>query len=438
MPYLSDLCGTSVIVFVYEQQDITFKKKPLHSCELVFRLSQPPCEIFKHVKYLQNGFKICLSDPTDLKEAQTQFEQKLNLLNTIFGTVGRSEFINSVSFKCDTFIKNIKKNIRNEHGRLIPAYEVKSIFAEALTDYLMTFGIDVKCNIGRGTLYVGDEVVVNSGITQNTNLSSGVIEFLGFKAAPLFLRLYNEEFYKAPSGSYESGAWLNKLGDTPMELGYSALILDSLESFIKKMTQICDKNVAENNGVLQLLRTTSEIKEKISIELKSMLTPAEFDPKVVLSDARIKNSDSYKEIESLGLGENAMIQFSKYEAPRILLNEISVFIGAREFYIFNPDKANEKAENSGYVDELYVEHIALPHTKTRKAMLALKKVLEDPNSLGSFLFDAERIKLNIAGNSDYDHHLEEFKNERQYIDVCSGAKFPLVNQGEIIRFVIQL
>lgn len=438
MSNLSELCGSSVVVFVHDQHDITFKKKPLHSYELVFRLKHPPCEIFKHVKYLQNGFKISLSNPLDLKEAQSHFEQKLNLLNSILGKLGSMDLISAVALKCDVFIKKIKENIRNERKRLLPAYEIKSIFAEALTDYLFTLGLEVRCNIGRGTLYVGDEVVVNSGITQSTNLSLGIIDFLGFKANSKFVHIYNEEYYKAPSGTYESGAWLNKLGDLPFELGYSTLILESLESFIKTMLHIFGKENVEDDNVFQLLRSTSEIREKLNSELESILTPSEFNPKALLTDTRIKNSDTYKEIEYLGLGENAMNHFSNYEAPRILLSELSTFIGAKDFYIFSPKKANEREENSGYVDELYIEHVELPHAKTRKAMLAFKKALEDSNSLASFFFNAERIKLNVAGNSDYDHHLDEFKNERQYIDVCLGAKFPLVNQGEIIRFVIQL
>lgn len=438
MTYLSDLNGTSCSVLIHSVQDLTFKKKPVRSTELFFRLHTPPSPFLKHINYFGNGFKICLTDPMDDNAAQIEFERKINELNTVLGHLAEEALITFVVAQCTNMLNDIANNLRDENGKLKGSYEVKSIFSDALVMHLRTYDIEARCNIGRGTLYLGDDVLVNSGITQQTTLSSGIIDFLGFRTSQPAEYQYMLEYSKAPTGSYEAGSWSNKLGDKPLALSFSIMVLDALERFVTTTVKLAGLSIDDNSFLSTSLRSAIEQKKAMQQEYDSMIQVTEFETTQLLSNKAVQTNESYQELLSLGLGEAATQCFAKDEAPKILLQELANSIGASKAFIFNAQERSEEWSKHGMDDEFYLPHVTLPHQKTRKGMLAFKKALTDTNSWASVFFDPNKLKLNVASTADYDQHFEEITNQREMLDVCLGARYPLVKPGDVVRFIFKL
>jgi hypothetical protein len=435
MIYLSGLNGVAVPVYIHTSQDTNFNKKPVRSIELVFRLHNPPTPFLSHIQYFGRGFKICLIDPNDDNAAKIEFERKINELNTVMGHIAEGSFVHFVTAECGQFLESIESNLRGERDILKGAHEVKRLFSDSLVKHLRTNGIEAICNIGRGSLYLGDEVVINSGITQGTTLSTGIIEFLGFKLSSYDTNQYMAEYYKAPHGAYESGSWLNKLGDKPLMLSYSILVLNALKSFLERMSVLTEK-IIEEDGFLSSAKSNAHEQADIAqTELDKLIVTSKFDTNVLLADERVQRSDAYIELTLLGLGEAAKQEFAKQEAAMILLNELAVFLGAKSVRVFNPQQVEEANDKYGHYDEFYGPHVTLPNQKTRKGMLAFQKQLGDPNSLASFLFDADKLKLNVSETASYDHEYDRITDHIEMLDVCMGAKPPLVERGDVIRFV---
>lgn len=438
MKCFSELNGTTVPVHIYTADDSFFKKKSVRTVDLLFRLHGVVSPIFAHINLYHGGFKLCLTDPSDDNAAQIEFERQINQLNGMLVLLAEKSFVESVIKQCDSVLQAIDTNVRGDKGELRPAYEVKSLFSEALVEYLNARGIEARCNIGRGTLYVGEDVIINSGITSNSSISGGIIDFLGFKFSATSQLQYVNEYHKAPKGFYTPGSWTNKLGDKPFELGLSVLVLDALESFITRTASLIGLSLDNDDFIAQSLKAASDRKIALQDELNCLLELAEFDPKTVLSSNIVQNHQLYIELTELDLGEAAKLLFAQKDAPRILLSHLAGTIGAAKAEIIHPsDKAEEEHRNSDF-DEHGKPHVALPNVKTRRGLLSFKNELNDANSLASFLFEARRMRINVASTAYYDQQGEILKEEWELVDVCFGAKFPLVKRGEIVRFWFKL
>lgn len=438
MKCFSELNGTSVPVHVHAHQDILFKKKPVCRYELVFRIQGEVSPFFSHINHYGGEFKICLIDPSDESAAQAEFERKINELNGVLLLLSNESFINSVIVKCESVLKGIDTYVRGENGNLRPAYEVRSLFSDALVSYLKTKGIEAKCNIQRGTLYVGGDVIINSGITYSTPLSAGIIDFVGFKSTADSLRHYMDEYHKAPIGLYEPGSWTNRLGDRPFAVGLSLLILEALEGFLTKAPGVIGLATQDSVCVSVALQSTLERKAALQKEHDSLFQVLEFDTKPLLTHEVVQAHDLYKELMELGLGDVAKWHFAQKEAPMILLKYLASAIGATDVVVYHPHDEYERANKNGFFDEDSGPHVALPNTKTRKGMMALKNALNDSNSLASCFFDASRLRLNVASSFDYDQQRNEVVTEWELVDVCMGVKSPLVRTGELVRFIFEL
>jgi hypothetical protein len=435
MIYLSELNGVAVPVYIHTSKDTTFKKKPVRSIELVFRLHNPPTPFLSHIQYFGRGFKICLTEPNDDNAAKIEFERKINELNTVMGHIAGGSFVHFVTAECGQFLENIESNLRGERDILKGAHEVKRLFSDSLVKHLRTNGIEASCNIGRGSLYLGDEVVINSGITQETTLSTGIIEFLGFKLSSYATNQYMAEYYKAPHGAYESGSWLNKLGDKPLVLSYSILVLNALKGFLERMSVLTGKIIEEDGFLSSAINNAHEQINLKQIELDKLIVLSKFDIHRLLADKRVRCSETYHELTLLGLGEAAKQEFAKKEGAMILLKELAEFLGADRVCVFNPQKVEEENDRYGRFDEFYGPHVTLPDQKTRKGMIAFKKQLDDPSSLACFLFEADKLKLNVSETASYDQEYDRVTDHKEMLDVCMGAKAPLAERGDVIRFV---
>lgn len=438
MANLAELNGVAVPVYIHTSKDNTFKKKPVRSVELFFRLHNPATPFLSHIQYFGRGFKICLTEPSDDNAAKIEFERKINELNTVMGLIAESGFVHFLTAECGQFLENIESNLHDEHGNLKGAHEVKRLFSDSLVKHLRTNGVEASCNIGRGSLYLGDEVVINSGITQGTSLSTGIIEFSGFKLISYATNQYLSERDKAPSGNYEVGLWLNKHGDKPLVLSYSILVLNALKGFLERMAILTGKVIDEDGFFSSTISNIHEQASLKQIEFDKLIISPKFDTHSLLADERVQNSEAYQELTLLGLGETAKEEFAKKEGAKLLLEYLAKSLGAERAYVFNPHQVEEQNERHGWFDEFYGSHVALPNQKTRKGMLALKTALEDPNSLASFFFDADKLKLNVAETARYDQEYDRPTDLTEMLDICLGGRPPLIDRGDIVRFIFDL
>lgn len=437
MANLAKLNGTTVPVDLYLSNDKSFKK-PHGTAELVVRFQTPPSVLLTSVHCYKAGFKINIDDPSDLKEAQRVFERKLNQLNdSVIHLDGRG-LIDKVITRVHKEIDNCSGNLRDPDGNLIGAHTVRGLLATEIEKLLAENGIESKCNIGRGTLYSGDDVIINSSITQGTSLNVGIIKFLGFEPHSVTEKQYLDEYYKAPRGSYQDGAWCNKQGDKHLEAAYKILCCDTLIRFLNTHSKLCGIDIKNDSFISDTIDSVSNLQKKLQEEFEGLITSSKSEVKYLLDDSRVKNSRVYQEITQLSLGDAAIKSFVDEEAPFILLNALAKDLGAKRAFKIHPHRSEIEESKTGYFDEFYGPHVALPSAKTRSGMLKLKSELENPDSLASYFFDSSKLKLNVACTASYDHQNDIPTGPIEFLDVCLGIKRPFASNGEVFRFVFEL
>lgn len=437
MAKLSELNGLSVPVAIHTSKDTSFKKKPVRSIELPFTLKNPPALLFSQIDYFGQGFKICVADTDSDEDAKAEFDFRVNELNQVIEYLSQESFIHMVVSECTQFLDNIDTNIRSEHGHLLGAHEAKQLFSSAIVKHLKSQGIEAKCNIGKGSLYINDQIVINSGITSGTSLMVGLMDYFGFKLPSYNVKQYKMQSYKVPSKSYEEGSWLNVVGDKPFVLGFSIIVLEALKSLIERTGVLFGKNVEEDSFLGTTLESAKKQSEEKQEAFDKLVESPEFDTDVLLKDERITSNETFKELEVLGLGEAALKEFASFEAPMILLKELANSMGATSVHVFNAYEREERDNREGWFDEFYGPHVPLPDPATRKGMMVLKDALSEPNSLATYLFDASKLKLNVACTADYDHQNDLPTNPTEFLDVCLGGRPPLVDAGDVVRFVFK-
>lgn len=439
MTILSEKMGQFVTVHIHSSKDTSFKKKPLRSVQLQFPMLKPVAPLLSHVKSYSDDFRICLEDVNDDAAAQSEFNRNVSQLNTVMSHIGEDSFMHYVAAECSLFIDSTESNIRNSEGVLRGIHEIKSIFSEAVVKHLRTYGVESKCNIGYGSIYVDDEIVINSGITQSTTLSRGIMDFTEFRINSCAQLYYMEQYYKAPRGFYETGSWANVVGDKLLVLTYKMAAYSALSSFLSRMAALLNKDIKTDHFLLVTATNADEQYTKLEGEFSKMACPAAFDTNALLNDKRVQQIETYQEIELLGLGATAKQAFAENEAAFILLEELSKSLGADRVSVFNPKKAEEENAIHGYYDEFYESHVTLPARKTRQGMIALKQALEQSSTLASFLIDKNYLKLNVTAScADYDQNLDVPVRPYQCLQICVGGRPPLVQSGDIISFYFNL
>lgn len=433
----SDLIDQNVEVRVHAPRDFKFKKSIL-SFHTPFQLHEDLAEILKSTSVYKNVFHLNMENDTTEEQASVAFNERVKQLNAVMQAFSSKEFILYVARYLSDASDNVADVIRQEDGSLLPPYMYKSFIADGITSYLSNKGLNSTCNVSRGTLTVFGNIQVNSGITENSELAVGLFNFLGLFSPDRSLRLYEEQYYKNPRGSYKTGSWLNATGDQIFEIGFRIQLLHSTVTFIRKTAKHINIDI-DSDATLQALYKGAEDRLEQEIERLESLTLAKAITEDNVLDLNIiKNSPAFQEIELIGLGKEAEKAFYENEAALVILEHIKELIGADSVITFSPyDVEREYAKHSGNPHEAYAEHIALPCGKVRQAMLKFKSELENTTSLVSLFFDKASMRVNVSGDADVDPDTESLYNQREFLDICTGGAYPLVSSEMIVRFVFR-
>jgi len=439
MTTLSEKMGQLVAVHIHTSKDTSFKKKPVRSAQLKFPKLEPLAPLLSHVKCYSNDFKICLEEGSDNAAAQLEFNRKVSQLNMVMNHIGEDSFMHYVAAECSLFIDGTESNIRNEDGVIRGIHEIKKIFSEAVVKHLRTYDIESKCNIGHGSIYVDDEIVINSGITQSTTLSRGFMSFTEFNINSSAKTYYTEQYHKAPRGCYEAGSWSNVRGDELLVLTFKMAAYSALANFLSRMAVLLDKDLKTDGFLSMTMTNATEQYAMLEKAYSEIARPPAFDTSTLLNDERVQRSDTYQELEVLGLGKAAKQEFAENEAAFVLLEELSKSIGSDWVSVYNPKSVEEENAKHGYYDEFYDGHITLPAQKTRKGMIALKQALEQSSSLATFLIDKNHLMLNVTAScAGYDQEQDVPTRPYQCLKICLGGRPPLVQSSDIISFRFDL
>lgn len=436
---LSELKGSDVPVHVHSAKDTSFNKKPLRTLTVPFLFDDSASLLFTQTKYKGKGFSITLGEPENNAAVICEFRRQVNLLNDVGKKLLDDSFLHSVITNAYAVIEGIGANIRDTNSAVTPAYQIKSILTKTIEDKLQRQGIEATCNIGRGTLYVAGEVVVNSGITQNTTLSSGLLQFFKFESTNRRINDYLEQYYKCYRGAYESGSWMNVHGDAHLVLPFQIMVLDATSRFLKHTSELLKKGPEIDAFTVATSEAIEERIASLEKEFNAIVSPAAINLSEIINSETVRNTADYKEIVALGLSQTAKYEFALKEGGMILLQKLANSIGADHVVKFSPKSVEDVNERHGYVDDAFAPHIVLPNRNTRKGMLALKELLEDPASLAALFIDNKVLKLNVSASATeiYQDGYLDYKDPVEHIDICVGGRPPFVRKDEIIRFTFK-
>lgn len=435
MNSLLDCFKKAVAVDVYAQPDHQFKNK-LNQTNLVFEPTDSPSPLFSHVRLYRKNFKVNCNNPNDLNEARISFNETLNNLNATFRQISTPSFVQSlyrqVCLHADT------TQIRNERGESIGYHHYKNALKDTIESFFSNADTSVKFNIGNGTIYLNEKVVINSGLTSPTSLSQGLVQFLNFIPQGNYKREYKVLSAKL-SRSYPSGSWLNISGDTALELCFKRLLYSSLLACFTKLKEYLSQQRDIINVVDPLLLSLSETISKLTIDIDKVITQPRLPEKYIESLQVVASNQDLKDLVALGLGPDSISTFYLREAPQIVFKEIADYLGAKSVYIVNFYAAEEQEGYPGeFFDECYDDHLSLPHKSVREALQKIKTLLETDDSHFNLLFDKSRLNINVTGTSDYDHRSGGTSWECEYIDIHLGIAEPLLNSEQTLRFVFDV
>lgn len=433
MKKLSSCLGQHVDVAVHSPKDKTFKKSAHQTLSLPFDLSEPLAALLQHVTLINTSFQIKADPDCAEKDAAQIFYNDINLLNTVMTELSKSECVAFVAKYVEQEIDRLGETIRKEEGYLIKAFMANKVFAESIERYLETKGYAASCNIQRGTLFVSDNLVINSGITRNTTLTTGLFNALRMTPDNADVLRYEQMYYKAPQRHFEAGIWLDKQGDTPYTDAFSAILLGMLRNFVSFM----HKNLGSDIVAPGLVEAIEEQYEKQVAHIDTRYHVDTLDKTTVMTWPAIKNSQAYQEIELLGLGQAAKDAFYERELSYVVLNELKSLLGAIDTSLFDAYQLEKDAQRHGYVSETYCDSVPLPNAKVRAALLTLQSQIASPESLFNYFFDAQQLKIKIACDARYDSEHDIFTHPRQYLDIVAGAKMPIANASQVLRFTFE-
>lgn len=434
MATLAEYCGQTVNLDVHTSKDYQFKKPTVSTLvEITFNNEISP--LFSHINVWGKSFKVNVDNVDDISGAKAEFLTTLNELNEAFICFSSKKFILSVFQNTNTHLEKLTKIIRNKNGNPIPTYQYKSVMQSAIEDVLSIHGMSPKCNIGNGTLYNGERVLVNSGVTCITNLSSGLFSFFGFSPDRHLERQYSMLREKLLRG-YDEGTWLNRVGDRPLVIAYKVMILSAFKNFLTTIVKYL-VTFADDATCISLKDAAEEDIENLQRELDIFVEQKELDRDVLLGHSLVCESESYKQVIELGLGDAALTAFYESEARDLILQYLSQCIGADSVSVCNPYQVANDYDDHGYVDEGYCSHYPLPGKKIRAAMVKLKSLIEGADPFIASCFDRDNLHINVSGTSDFNPNTGQSYNEREFLTINSGILSPLAGSEEVICFTFK-
>jgi hypothetical protein len=430
MTLFYDLVGQSVTVNAHKQTDKSFSKKPFLSITTAFELDREPSILFGQLRDYKQSFYIN-GQPDEMTEAALKqvFSVELNRLNSTLSNFETTEFIVYLIKHTQDYIAELPKIIRDDNGRLASAFTHRLCFTSCIEEYLQSKGINAKCNIQRGTLYVDDKVVINSGLTKHTLLSNGIPNYLSLKAEQQDVIRYEEQYYKATQRHLEPGSWLDVNGDDVYICTYKMLLLSALRKCLIKLEGWLSDSIVPSS----LLESVNREYEACSVQFDELF-PAALDKESILSWDVVKSSESMQEIEMLGLGDAAKDAFFEEESPMVIAELLKERIGANHVTVFDPRAVEKNMEQYGYENETFSDSVPLPNKDVRQALKIIKEDLSDKTSVFSYFIDADKLKINISADGSYNPETDTFSKNKQFIDICIGAKYPVTGRSQIIRF----
>lgn len=432
MTTFTDLSRGPVQLTIYAENDRKYKH-PLHTHESTLEFDEPVMPLLATLKVSSNQFKLQLPDKQqDCESAFEILKARLSTLNHVMTLMAVAEFPIFVVKHINQALKTLPQTLCNEHGYIHSSYLYKEYFAKAIEAYLRNEDVNATVQMQKGTLYVDDIVLINSGVTDVIyQLSSGLNSFWRFMPDNMAVQTYDQEVEKAPHGAFEAGQWHNKVGDTILLSSFQLVLQTALANFL---SQFSDKMPEHDIIVDELKDKTQRLVESHQKYLDESLNIIPISRDKLMASPLIKESEAYQEVTSLCLGENALDLFYTNDTPMILINAIAECLGAFRAYRLDALKSAKNADKHGYHNEDFCEHVALPHTKVRKAMLVFKEQLNDPTSLIGACFDKDKIKLNVSAEYSYDPEFNRVNSAVQHLDVVFGSRYPVGEQKHVIRF----
>lgn len=435
MATLAEYRGKTVNLDVHASKDYQFKK-PTFSTLVEINFENEIAPLLNHITVWGKSFKVNYEDVNDIPGAKAEFLTTLNELNEAFICFSSKKFILSVYKSVNAHLEQSAQVIRDSNGYPIAAYQYKSVMQKTIEEVLSSHGMSPKCNIGNGTLYNGDRVLVNSGITCITNLSNGLFSFFGFSPDRNSFRQYSmlrEKLLRC----FEEGTWLNRVGDKPLVLAYRIMILSAFRNFLTTVIKYLATTMADDATCNGLKEAAEDDIEHLQRELNIFVEQKELNRETLLGHPLVCEHEAYKQIVELGLGDAALTAFYESEAGDLILQHLSDFIGADSVSVFSPYQVAVEYDEHGYVDEGYCSHYPLPGKKVRAAMVKFKSLIEGADPFIASCFDKDNLHINVSGSSDFNHNTGESYNEREFLTINSGILAPLAGSEDVICFTFK-
>jgi hypothetical protein len=434
MKSLLDCFEKAVIVDVYAESDHQYKNK-LNQTEIVFKSTNVPSYLLSHVKVYQQTFKVNCNNPSDINEARATFIGTLDCLNATFQQLSTPAFIESLYHQVRLHADNAQ--IRSSQGESIGYHHYKMALKDTIESFLSSNNATVKFNIGNGTLYINEKVIINSGVTSPTSLRQGLVQFLNFIPNGIHKREYKALSAKL-NRSFPSGTWLNISGDKALKLSFQRLLYSSLFSCFTRLREYFSSTGDITNIIDPMLSSLTQTIDALTAQIDEACAQQALPVDYIEHIPVVANSQDLKDLVALGLGKDSVTAFYEREAPLIVFKEIADYLGAIDVHIIDLYAAEEKEEYAGqYIDEGYVDHIPLPNKVVREALNKIKTMLDSADPYFNSLFDKNRLNINVNGCSDYDHH-HQTTWEREYIEVHLGVAAPLIHGEQSLRFVFDV
>ena len=434
MKNLLDCIGQAVPLDVYSENDRQYKHK-LTSITADCKTSNVPTPMLANVKIQRLPFKINYDPHTTSTDVSTAFNNTLNCLNFALYHLSTPAFFRALDSQVKLTCEHI--NIRDENGHSIGSHLYKNILKATVESVLAVDDTKVTLNIGNGTLYINDHVVINSGLTSITSLSKGLVNFINFVPDRSHSREYNMLSAKL-SDSFPQGSWLNMFGDKLLATAYKKTVFSSLLNCLLRLKKYLPDNPDIIFSIEPFIKSASDSIDQLQEQTDDMLLRKAIPRDMFENHPCVIKNDDFKQLIELDLGQESIDTFYEKEANLLILNDIATRIGAKSVCIIDFLANAEYEERTGHVDEFYCSHVKLPHKKVRDALKAIQNLLKQQDPLFCACFDEHRLHINVAASSDYDHHTEETLSEYEYLDINLGIASPLVNEDESVRFVFDV
>jgi hypothetical protein len=434
MKNLLDCIGQAVELDVYSESDRQYKHK-LTSTTANCKTSHAPTAMLAHVKIRRLPFKINCDPQTPSSDVSTAFNNTLDFLNFALSHLSTPAFFRALDSQVKLTCDNI--NIRDKNGYSIGSHLYKNILKTTVESVLAVDNTKVTLNIGNGTLYINEHVVINSGLTSVTSLSKGLVNFINFVPNPSHSREYNMLSAKL-SRSFPQGSWLNMFGDTLLVTAYKKIVFSSLLNCLLRLKEYLPENPDIVFSIDPFIKGASDSIDQLQEQTDDMLLRPSVPKSMFENHPSVIQSDDFKQLVELDLGQESIDTFYEQEANLLILKDIATMIGAKSVHIIDFFAAAKYEDKTGYYDEFYLSHIKLPHKKVRDALNEIQNLLKQKDPLFCACFDEPRLHINVAGSEDYDHNTEETLSKCEYLDINLGIASPLVNEDESVRFVFDV